>query len=148
MRYFAIFSDSGERILSLVADGMPLYVSDILKAYPKAIEISEADQKLYMNGYIRGNNGRPVKEIINIDIQTLKNEKITSFQYLCKSELSKTDYLIIEQIETSNLTDAEYTLLKTKRKSIRDYELSLETEVNNATTVDSINSITFNFIDK
>ena len=83
--YFAEFSDSGERISGYVADGMPLSYEEIKKLHPKAIEISEEDQLLYLGfptaeapyGYIRDMvTGKPVKrEAPKMSLELVKTVK-------------------------------------------------------------------------
>jgi hypothetical protein len=143
MRYFAIFSDSGERINTFVADNMPLSVTDIMSQYPQAIEITEDDQKKYMNGYIRGVNGRPIEKENTLTLSEIKTEKINYITTLSKIKLMETDHDIIEYFELHNLTDSEYASLKTKRQMIRDYRDKTIQNIITSNDIETIKNLTF-----
>jgi hypothetical protein len=62
MKYFREFTPTGEPGAGYVADGMPYTEADIRTLFPNAVEISEAEQELYVTGeYIRDMvTGKPV----------------------------------------------------------------------------------------
>lgn len=143
MRYFATFADTGERLMTLVADGLPLTVSDIITQYPRAIEISEEDQKLYMQGYIRGKNGKPKPSTSSDSVESTRQAKILQIKDMAKAKLVETDHNIVEYFELKNMTDEEYDLLKKQRQSIRDYRDKLVQTVVSLNNVEAINVIEF-----
>src|SRR5574344_382784 len=143
MRYFALFSDSGERIMTFVADSMPLTVVDILQKYPQAIEITEEEQALYMKGYIRGKNGKPQMASITANLADAIKEKCMQIQDMAKAELIKTDHNIVEYYELNNLTEEEYNKLKQQRQSVRNYRDNLIASVVKMTDVNSVNAVEF-----
>ena len=143
MRYFATFADTGERIMTFVADGMPFTVADILSQHPQAIEISEEDQALYMQGYVRGRNGKPVKTSSSVPVEQAKQSKINQIKDMAKAKLVETDHNIVEYYELKNLTDEEYNILKSQRQAIRDYRDNLIAAVVKMTDSDTIETVNF-----
>lgn len=143
MRYFATFADTGERLMTLVADGMPLTVTDIITQYPQAIEISEDDQKLYMQGYVRGKNGKPVPAKNNDSIESVRQQKILQIKDMATAKLVETDHEIVEYFELKNMSDDEYAVLKNQRQAIRDYRDKLIQTVVGLNDVNTINVIEF-----
>jgi predicted transcriptional regulator len=143
MRYFATFADTGERLMTLVADGLPLTVSDIITQYPQAIEISEEDQKLYMQGYVRGKNGKPKPSTNSDSVESTRQAKILQIKDMAKAKLVETDHNIVEYFELKNMTDEEYDLLKKQRQAVRDYRDKLIQTVVALNNVEAINVIEF-----
>lgn len=145
MRYFAEFSMAGERLYTYAADGMPYTAEDIMLQHPQAIEISEEDLKLYLQGYVRGANGKPFfKEIESEvdDLEMVRKAKVEEIQYLAKQKLMETDHNIVEYLELHNLTDEQYEMLKKQRQSVRDLRDSLigiVYELDNASAIEAVN---------
>ena len=138
MKYFAEFAMSGERITTYVADGMPLTEEDILLQHPNAIEITEEEQKLYLQGYIRGLDGKPTQQFSEEALDKVKNNKIEEIKILARNKLMLTEHEIVEHLELNNLTDQEYENLKKQRQLIRDLRDSL---INSVLTMDDVDSI-------
>ena len=77
VRYFAEFTIEGKRITTYVADGMPYTAEEIMLDHPQAIEISAEEQSLYLQGYIRGINGKPQKVVTDEEmLDEAKKRKI------------------------------------------------------------------------
>jgi len=143
MKYFAEFAMNGERITTHIADGMPYTEEDILLKYPNAIEITEEEQKLYLQGYVRGDDGRPTQRISENILETVRNNKIEEIKILAKNKLMLTDHEIIEYLELHNLTEKEYEMLKKQRQAIRDLRDSLINSVLEMEDAESIEYVNF-----
>jgi hypothetical protein len=143
IRYFAEFAMTGERITTHIADGMPYTADDILLKFPNAVEISEEEQKLYLQGYIRGLDGKPKNVVSETALETIRNNKIEEIQVLTRNKLMQTDHEVVEYLELKNLTDKEYEMLKKKRQAIRDLRDSLIASVYALEDVDAIQAIDF-----
>ena len=121
VRYFAEFTIEGKRITTYVADGMPYTAEEIMLNHPQAIEISAEEQSLYLQGYIRGINGKPQKVVTDEEmLDEAKKRKIEEIKMMAKSKLVETDHDIVEYFELQNLTEDEYNNLKLERQTIRD----------------------------
>lgn len=144
MKYFAEFTTEGERITTYVADGMPDTEETILLKHPKAVEISEEDQKKYLNGYIRGLNGKPeLKQEVNGEkqIDIIRRNKVEELKTVAKHKLMDTDHDIVEYFELKNLTDEEFEDLKKQRQAIRDLRdslIKLAIDLNDADAIEEI----------
>ena len=147
MRYFAEFAITGERLYTYVADGMPYTAEDIMLKYPQVVEITEEEQALYLQGYIRGENGKPVLREVKTDaesnIEKVREAKVEEIQYLAKQKLVDTDHEIVEYLELHNLSDEEYEMLKSRRQSIRDLRDSLIDMVFQLDDIDAIEAVNF-----
>lgn len=81
MKYFAEFDSNGFRKAGYVADGKPYSEADIRKQFPGVIEISEADQVLYITGdYVQDKvTGKPVKNPVYVPTpEELQKQKIVA----------------------------------------------------------------------
>ena len=90
-KYFAIFDQNGNRVTGYFADGMPYSEEEIRLIFPTAIELSEEEQRLYLNpgpeapwGYHRdAETGSPVVNAApEMPIETarrLKNDQIDRY---------------------------------------------------------------------
>jgi len=144
VRYFAEFTMEGKRITTYVADGMPYTAEEIMIEHPQAIEISAEEQSLYLQGYIRGLNGKPQKvETDEETLQKLKEQKIEEIKMMAKAKLIETDHDVIEYFELKNLTDEEYENLKQQRQLIRDYRDKLIFNANNSESAEELEQIKF-----
>lgn len=144
VRYFAEFTMEGKRITTYVADGMPYTAEEIMIEHPQAIEISAEEQSLYLQGYIRGLNGKPQKvETDEETLQKLKEQKIEEIKMMAKAKLIETDHDVVEYFELKNLTDKEYENLKQQRQLIRDYRDKLIFNANNSESAEELEQIKF-----
>lgn len=144
VRYFAEFTIEGKRITTYVADGMPYRAQDILERHPEAVEISPEDQQLYMQGYVRGLDGRPHEMVVTEeDFEKKKEQKREEIISLARSKLIASDHEIVEYLELHNLSDKEYTLLKQQRQAIRDYRDAVLSQLDTCTNVEMIDAIQF-----
>lgn len=144
VRYFAEFTMEGKRITTYVADGMPYTAEEIMIEHPQAIEISAEEQSLYLQGYIRGLNGKPQKvETDEETLQKLKEQKVEEIKMMAKAKLIETDHDVIEYFELKNLTDEEYENLKQQRQLIRDYRDKLIFNANNSESAEELEQIKF-----
>ena len=144
VRYFAEFTMEGKRITTYVADGMPYTAEEIMIEHPQAIEISAEEQSLYLQGYIRGLNGKPQKvETDEETLQKLKEQKVEEIKMMAKAKLIETDHDVVEYFELKNLTDEEYENLKQQRQLIRDYRDKLIFNANNSESEEELEQIKF-----
>ena len=146
IRYFAEFATNGERLITYVADGMPDTAESIMLNHPKAVEITEDEQALYLNGYIRGLNGKPQLKTImegETQIEVVRRDKIAEIRQMAKNKLMETDHDIVEYLELHNLTDEEYANLKQQRQVIRDLRDSLIQIAIDLDDVEAIKNISF-----
>lgn len=144
VRYFAEFTMEGKRITTYVADGMPYTAEEIMIEHPQAIEISAEEQSLYLQGYIRGLNGKPQKvETDEETLQKLKEQKVEEIKMMAKAKLIETDHDVVEYFELKNLTDEEYENLKQQRQLIRDYRDKLIFNANNSESAEELEQIQF-----
>lgn len=144
VRYFAEFTMEGKRITTYVADGMPYTAEEIMIEHPQAIEISAEEQSLYLQGYIRGLNGKPQKvETDEETLQKLKEQKVEEIKMMAKAKLIETDHDVVEYFELKNLTDEEYENLKQQRQLIRDYRDKLIFNANNSESAEELEQIKF-----
>ena len=145
VRYFAEFTIEGKRLTTYVADGMPYTAEEIMLEHPQAIEISAEEQSLYLQGYIRGINGKPQKVVTDEEmLDEAKKRKIEEIKMMAKSKLVETDHDIVEYFELQNLTEDEYNNLKLERQTIRDYRDKLIFNVNTCDSIDMLEQIKFN----
>ena len=143
IRYFAEFAMSGERITTHIADGMPYTADDILLKFPNAVEITEEEQKLYLQGYIRGLDGKPKNSVSESTLDKIRKNKIEEIETLARNKLMQSDHEIVEYFELHNLTDKEYEMLKKRRQAIRDLKDSLIASIYSHDDADAIRAVNF-----
>jgi len=78
-------------------------------------------------------------------LSQMKAEKILEVKSATNEELRKTDWQVIKKLETNNLSDNEFALLKTKRQDARDLSNNIETAIFNLATIEAVRDYKIEF---
>lgn len=145
IRYFVIFNAAGERQQTVVADGMPLGVADVLTKYPNAVEVSPADMLNVVNGWTMSANGQLTPPLVVL--ADVKAARIVEVERLARVAIAASDHELLEYYETKSLTDAEVGALKVKRQAIRNRRDALVQDIDSQLTVAKVNAVVVTFDD-
>lgn len=143
IRYFVVFNAAGARQQTIVADGMPLSVADVIAQYPTAVEVSADDQLKLMSGWTMSPLGQLAAPVVTL--ADAKAARIAEVQRLARVKFAETDHDLIEYYDVNDLSDAELGALKVKRQAVRNTRDALVAAIESQVTVAKVNAIVIDF---
>ena len=148
VRYFAVFADDGHRLYTVVADGMPYTVNDVLTANPTAVEVTPEEQLKLMNGWTRGPGG-----VLNppepwVDPRTFEQKRVDAVQAIRQKALetiSASDHELLEYLEKDEPGNVQFEQLKLRRQDVRNALVQIVDQLMDAETEEELNAVNLDF---